>query len=59
MQRVDHFKVTHYILRSGAFQPVTPGSSPPADLAGLNIELAFATGGLWRFPVGISNIQEN
>jgi Tfp pilus assembly protein PilW len=59
VQRVDHFKVTHYILRSGSFIEATPGSTPPVDLAGLNIELAFATGGIWRFPVGISNVQEN
>lgn len=58
VQRVEHFKVLQYIRRDGSLEATTASSSPPSTLAGLNIEIAFSTGGLWRFPVGISNEQE-
>lgn len=58
VQRVDHFRVIQYILRDGTLEEITSTSSAPSNLAGLNIEIAFSTGGLWRFPVGISNEQE-
>lgn len=58
VQRVDHFRVLQYILRNGDQIDVTAGTAVPSSLAGLNIEIAFSTGGLWRFPIGLSNTQE-
>lgn len=57
VQRVEHFKVIQYILRDGTTVDITSTTPVPKDLAALNIEIAFATGGLWRFPVGLSNVQ--
>jgi len=60
VQRVEYFRVIQYIQRDGSLVDITSANaaSLPSDLAGLNIEIAFSTGGLWRFPVGISNVQE-
>jgi len=60
VQRVEYFRVIQVIQRDGSLVDITSANaaSLPSDLAGLNIEIAFSTGGLWRFPVGISNVQE-
>src|SRR5690606_32894270 len=55
VQEVEHFKVIQYILRDGSQLDVTSATPVPSNLAALNIEIAFATGGLWRFPVGLNN----
>lgn len=57
VQSVEHFKVLQYIRRDGSLVDAAAGTPVPDDLGGLNIEIAFATGGLWRFPVGVSNDQ--
>ncbi len=58
VQEVVHFKVIQYILRDGTLVEVTSSTPVPSNLAALNIEIAFATGGLWRFPIGLNNEQE-
>lgn len=58
VQEVEHFKVIQYILRDGSQIDITSTTPVPSNLAALNIEIAFATGGLWRFPVGLNNEQE-
>lgn len=58
VQEVEHFKVIQFILRDGTQVDVVGTADAPDQLAALNIEIAFSTGGLWRFPVGVSNKQE-
>lgn len=58
VQEVEHFKVIQYILRDGSQVAVTSSTTVPSNLAALNVEIAFATGGLWRFPIGLNNEQE-
>jgi len=58
VQEVEHFKVIQFILRDGTQVDITSTATAPSELAALNIEIAFSTGGLWRFPIGVSNKQE-
>ena len=58
VQAVELFKIKHYVRRGGELVEANQGTPIPNDLAALNIEITFAEGGLWRFPVGVSNPQE-
>jgi len=61
VQQVESFRVLQYISRAGqtcTFGAVEEGCPTfPENLAGLNIEIRFSDGGTWRFPVGITNTQ--
>lgn len=57
VQAVEYFHVREYLDRDGSFETITAGTELPDDVAGLNVEIAFTNGGLWRFPVAVSNLQ--
>ena len=62
VQEVRSFVVRQYITRAGKrcpFVGADPEKCPPfpEDLAALNVEITFTDGGVWRFPVGVSNPQ--
>ena len=62
VQEVESFIVRQYITRAGKrcpFEGADPEECPPfpEDLAALNVEITFSDGGMWRFPVGVSNPQ--
>lgn len=59
VQAVEYFKVIQFIKRDGSLVDVTSSTPIPTDLAALNIEIVFTNGGLWRFPVGLTNEQSN
>lgn len=62
VQEVESFQVLQFIRRTGPPVDVSAAASGtsvpvPADLAALNIEIRFTDGGVWRFPVGVTNPQ--
>ena len=58
VSNIANLKVVQYIRRNGLKLDATPGTAVPEDLAGLNMEVTFTDGSLWRFPVGLSNAPQ-
>lgn len=61
VQEVESFVIRTMFRRSGSSLSLDEIASGPValpeDLAGLNVEIVFTDGTIWRFPVGLTNPQ--